>query len=173
MRNVLVVLALAGTVVVAQQPATPRQQPGAAITMFAPEQHDLYDGHYILSASRIHMVGGLNDPAGWDHMDNAAKAVKPVAGTAEIDVNDITNTGTEAVDGWTLGFTFPRPWESFGSGWNGTWTADGATVSATNVDWNAGIAPGATINVGYVGNYAGPNVLPTVFTLNGTVCTTT
>ena len=59
-----------------------------------PEQHDLYDGHYVLSANRIHMVGGLNDPVGWDHMDNEAKTVKPVSGTAEIDVNDLTNTGT-------------------------------------------------------------------------------
>jgi hypothetical protein len=40
------------------------------------------------------MVGGLNDPAGWDHLDNEAKTVKAVSGTAEIDVNDLTNTGT-------------------------------------------------------------------------------
>ena len=32
------------------------------ITMYAPEQHDLYDGQYVLSANRIYMVGGLNDP---------------------------------------------------------------------------------------------------------------
>jgi arsenate reductase len=75
-------------------PANPRQQPGATITMYAPDQHDLYDGHYVLSANRIHMVGSLNDPAGWDHMDNDAKTVKPVAGTAEIDVDDLANTGT-------------------------------------------------------------------------------
>src|SRR5918993_3082300 len=72
----------------------PRQQPGAQVTMFAPEQHDLYDGHYILSASRIYMVGGLNDAPGWDHLDNDAVNVKPVAGTVEIDVNEIKNTGT-------------------------------------------------------------------------------
>jgi len=89
---VLSVSALLAWGVSAQQP-NPRQQPGAAVTMYAPEQHDLYDGHYILSANRIHMVGGLNDPVGWDHMDNEAKTVKPVAGTAEIDVNDLTNTG--------------------------------------------------------------------------------
>ena len=40
----------------AQQPADPRHQPGAAITIFAPDQHDLYDGQFLLSASRIHMV---------------------------------------------------------------------------------------------------------------------
>ena len=37
------------------------------------------------------MVGGLNDPAGWDHMDNEAKSRQPVSGTAEIDVNDLKN----------------------------------------------------------------------------------
>jgi len=75
-------------------PANPRQPPGATIAMYAPDQHDLYDGHYVLSANRIHMVGTLNDPVGWDHMDNDAKTVKPVAGTAEIDVDDLANTGT-------------------------------------------------------------------------------
>ena len=73
----VVVASMAGLVVgsrvAAQQQANPRQQPGAMITMFAPEQHDLYDGHYVLSANRIHMVGGLNDPVGWDHLDNEAR----------------------------------------------------------------------------------------------------
>ena len=41
----------------------------------------------------IYMVGRLNDPGGWDHLDNEAKNVRPVAGTAEIDVNEIQNTG--------------------------------------------------------------------------------
>jgi hypothetical protein len=85
---------------------------------------------------------------------------------------DVTNTGTEAVDGWTLAFSFRRPWQSFGGGWNATWDADGVSVTATNVDWNASIAPGASINVGFVGNYGGPNPLPNLFTLNGTLCTT-
>lgn len=89
----LIALAL-GTTVVAQQAPNPRQQPGGSITMFAPDQHDLYDGHFIISANRLYMVGGLNDPEGWDHMDNAAATVKPVAGTVDLDVNDLTNTGT-------------------------------------------------------------------------------
>ena len=78
---------------IAQQKPDPRNQPGAPITIYAPEQHDLYDGHFVLSANRIYMVGGLTDPAGWDHMDNAAKNVRPASGTAEIDVDEIKNTG--------------------------------------------------------------------------------
>jgi hypothetical protein len=88
---------LCTAVALAQQPApppNPRQQAGAPVTIFAPEQHDLYDGQFVISANRIHMVGTLNDPVGWDHMDNAAATVKPVAGTVEVNVNEIQNTGT-------------------------------------------------------------------------------
>jgi hypothetical protein len=31
-------------------------------------------------------------------------------------------------------------------------------------------AAGGTVNIGFVGAYSGPNVVPSVFTLNGTVC---
>jgi hypothetical protein len=79
----------------AQQPQIdPRQQPAGEMRIFAPEQHDLYDGRFVISANRIYMVGGLNDPEGWDHLDNEARSVHPVTGTAEIDVNEIENTGT-------------------------------------------------------------------------------
>ena len=80
------------TSMAAQQAPNPRQQPGATVTMFAPEQHDLYDGHST-SASRVYMVGGLDDAPGWDHMDNAAANLRPAAGTVEIDVDEIKNTG--------------------------------------------------------------------------------
>src|SRR4029434_1005323 len=78
--------------VVAQQQPNPRQQPGAPITIYAPDQHDLYDGHFVISAGRVYMVGSLNDPPGWNHMDNEAKTVKPVSGTAEINVHGTKNT---------------------------------------------------------------------------------
>jgi hypothetical protein len=82
-----------GYAVLGQQP-DPRRQPGAAITLFAPEQHDLYDGRFILSAGRVHMVGGLNDPPGWNHLDNSGATAKPVGGVVEIDVDEIRNSGT-------------------------------------------------------------------------------
>ena len=88
----IILIALATAIAAGQQP-NPRQQPGGSITAFAPDQHDRYDGHFIMSANRIYMVGGVNDPEGWDHIDNAAATVKPVAGSVDIDVNDLTNTG--------------------------------------------------------------------------------
>ena len=87
------IVALAGSVAILGQQANPRQQPGASVTIFAPEQHDLYDGRFILSAGRVYMVGSLNDPPGWDHLDNAAKTVKPVSGAVELDLDEIKNTG--------------------------------------------------------------------------------
>jgi hypothetical protein len=73
---------------------TPRMQPGGGITMYAPEQHELYDGRFVISGGAVHMVGALDDPEGWDHMDNEAATVHAVEGTIEIDVNEIDDTGT-------------------------------------------------------------------------------
>jgi hypothetical protein len=93
-RSALIFSLALATAASAQQAPNPRQQPGAQVHIYAPEQHDLYDGHFVISANRIYTVGGLNDPEGWDHLDNEAKNVHPVAGTAEIDVDEIRNTGT-------------------------------------------------------------------------------
>ena len=94
MRHVLVLVVVLSAAGVAQQPPNPCQQPGAMVTLYAPEQHDLYDGRFVVSTNRIYMVGGLNDPAGWHHLDNDATTVRPVSGTADIDVNEIQNTST-------------------------------------------------------------------------------
>lgn len=75
------------------QPVTPRQQPGAQITLYAPEQHDLYDGRFVLSAGRIHMLGRLNDPPGWNHMGNDATNAHAVEGIVDVDVDERKNTG--------------------------------------------------------------------------------
>ena len=74
--------------------AGPRSQPGTDMRMYAPEQHDLYDGHFVLSAARIFQVGRLGDPPGWDHIDNNAERIYPVQGSIELNVNEIDNTGT-------------------------------------------------------------------------------
>lgn len=73
--------------------ATPRKQPGAEITLYSPEQHDLYDGHFRLSAGQLYQVGRLNDPPGWDHMGNDASNVQQVDGSVEIEIDEMKNTG--------------------------------------------------------------------------------
>jgi hypothetical protein len=84
---------------------------------------------------------------------------------------DVTNTGPAPVTGWTLTFRWPTGWQRLDSGWNGTWTQDGDLVRVTSADFNTTLAGnGGSTNVGFVGAYSGPNVLPTAFSLNGTVC---
>ncbi|MFE0531567.1 cellulose binding domain-containing protein [Micromonospora parva] len=85
---------------------------------------------------------------------------------------DITNNGTKPISGWTLTWTWPTGWQQVGSGWSATWEQVGTAVRVTPTDDNRQIAVGATVSAGFVGAYSGPNVLPTAFTLNGTVCAT-
>jgi hypothetical protein len=82
---------------------------------------------------------------------------------------DITNNGAGALTGWTLAFSWPTAWQALGSGWNATWTQTGATVRVTE---GAALPAGGSASVGFVASYTGPNVLPGVFTLNGTLCST-
>ncbi|WP_188197122.1 cellulose binding domain-containing protein [Nonomuraea sp. SYSU D8015] len=84
---------------------------------------------------------------------------------------EITNHGAP-MNGWTLTFTWPRRWQSLGSGWSATWSQTGSDVKAVNEPGNGSLPTDASTTIGFVGNYSGPNVLPTVFTLNGTVCRT-
>ncbi len=90
---VLTPVVLAPELTAANQ-ATPRRQPGAEITLYAPQQHDLYDGHFVLSATRIYQVGRLSDAPAWDHMGQSGANSYPVTGTLAIDVNEIQNTGS-------------------------------------------------------------------------------
>jgi hypothetical protein len=81
----------------------------------------------------------------------------------------VRNTGTSAVNGWTLRWNF-RGGESVREMWNASPRQSGPTLSAVNVDYNPQIAPGASIEVGYNGNSWGPHSEPTAFSLNGTQC---
>jgi hypothetical protein len=83
----------------------------------------------------------------------------------------ITNTGTDPVDGWTLGFTWPGN-QKITNGWSATWTQTGAQVTAANLSWNRVLAPGATTTIGFNAAYSGANPPPTAFTLSGKPCTT-
>lgn len=72
----------------------PRSQPEAEMTLYTPEQHELYDGHFVISGSRIYQVGTLDDVSPWDHMGDDASNLREVGGTIDFDVNEIDNSGT-------------------------------------------------------------------------------
>ena len=78
----------------AKAQAGPRSQPGANMSIYSPEQHDLYDGRFVLEAGRVYQVGRLNEPAGWDHIGNDPENAHSVKGVISIDVDEIKNTGS-------------------------------------------------------------------------------
>lgn len=78
----------------AEQEPGARYQPGAEFGIYTPEQHSDYDGHFVVSGSRVHQVGTLGDASPWDHMGDDASNVRPVGGTIEFDVDERANTGT-------------------------------------------------------------------------------
>ena len=83
----------------------------------------------------------------------------------------ITNTGTTAINGWTLTFTFANG-QTITQLWNGSETQSGANVTITNVSYNGSIASGATLgsSPGFNGSWSGSNHAPTSFLLNGMTC---
>ncbi|MGC4888144.1 pectinesterase family protein [Micromonospora sp. DT227] len=81
----------------------------------------------------------------------------------------IRNLG-DTLTGWRLGWTFPAG-QTVTQAWGFTASSSGAAVVATNVDWNATIAAGASVEVGFNGASTGTtNPSPTAFTLNGVAC---
>jgi hypothetical protein len=84
----------------------------------------------------------------------------------------IANTGTAAITGWTLAFTFPGN-QRINSGWVATWTqaAGSANVTATAADHNRVIAAGQSVtDLGFNASYTGTNARPTAFSVNGQAC---
>jgi hypothetical protein len=88
-----VIALAAGSALHAQPLRGPRAQPETTMGMYAPSQHELYDGHFIVRGARVHQVGTLDEAAPWNHMGDDAADVRAVEGEISLDVNEITNTG--------------------------------------------------------------------------------
>ena len=82
----------------------------------------------------------------------------------------ISNTGTSAINGWTLGFTFPGD-QKVTNSWNATVAQSGETVTASNASYDAAISPGGSTTLGMQGTWASSDAAPASFTVNGTGCT--
>lgn len=82
----------------------------------------------------------------------------------------ISNTGTSAINGWTLMFTFPGN-QQITSDFNGTASMSGENATLTNASYNGTIAPGGNTMVGFQGTWTTSDAAPTSFTLNGATCT--
>ena len=69
----------------------PKDDEGTRI--FKAIEHPYYSGAFHLTGGRTTLVGSVQDPSPWDHLDYAGKHLTPVRGTIEIDVSDLANTG--------------------------------------------------------------------------------
>ncbi|WP_433316384.1 GH12 family glycosyl hydrolase domain-containing protein [Micromonospora sp. CA-269861] len=81
----------------------------------------------------------------------------------------ITNTGSSAINGWTLTYSLPSG-QQVTSAWNATVSQSGSTVTARNVGHNGSVAPGGTASFGYQGSLSGSYSSPSSFSLNGATC---
>ncbi|ANS63452.1 secreted beta-mannosidase [Streptomyces lincolnensis] len=81
----------------------------------------------------------------------------------------IRNTGTAALTGWKLGFTFANG-QTVTNMWGGTATQSGGTVAVTPASYTNTIPAGGSVTVGFIGTKGATNAAPTAFTLNGATC---
>jgi hypothetical protein len=91
---VFAILVLVAACAHAQSDRGPRTQPETSMGMYAPSQHELYDGRFIIGGTRVYQAGTLNDASPWDHMGDDAGNLRAVDGQISLDVNEIANTGT-------------------------------------------------------------------------------
>lgn len=155
---------------------------GIAVTSF--QQQSLAPAttyYYLVTAVTS---AGESSPSNYANAITAASS-GPLSGTGNCQVtytntNDwgsgfgtsisIANTGTSAVNGWTLTWTWAGN-QQITQAWNSSASQNGPAVTLKNASWNAAIAPGASVTgIGFNASYTGANVAPRTFYLNGAVC---
>ncbi|MBV1942162.1 PQQ-dependent sugar dehydrogenase [Streptomyces sp. BV286] len=82
----------------------------------------------------------------------------------------LTNTGTTPVSGWKLVFPLALG-QTIISDWNTDLVQNGDMVTAANAAYNGTIAPGDSVEIGYLANHTGDTSAPERYTLNGRACT--
>ncbi len=82
----------------------------------------------------------------------------------------IINTGTAAIDGWTLHFELADG-QKVGGGWNGQWSQDGTSVTVEGTSYNRAVPVGGAVTLGFLGTEHGnTDQTPGRFTVNGSSC---
>jgi Cellulose binding domain/Glycosyl hydrolases family 18 len=81
----------------------------------------------------------------------------------------LTNSTSSPINGWTLTFDLPAG-TSISSLWNGDYTVSGQTVTVKPAGWNAVIAPGAFVQVGFVTKAAAHAADPVDCLINNARC---
>lgn len=77
----------------------------------------------------------------------------------------ITNSGTRAINGWNVNWTYAGNTRLTGT-WNATVTGNNP-YSATNFGWNSNIPPGQSVEFGFQGTHSGTAEIPVI---TGSAC---
>ncbi len=70
---------------------TPKGAEGTRI--FKAAEQPFYSSTFRLKGDHAFLIGSMNDPTPWDHLDYAGKHLNSVKGTIDIEVNEGTSTG--------------------------------------------------------------------------------
>jgi endoglucanase len=96
-------------------------------------------------------------------MCTATYSVQTQWSTGFVPVLAVANSGTTAITGWTVAFSYAGNQVIQQAGWNGTWSQSGFMVTVHNVSYNGNLAPGTTTgNIGAVFGFSGANSPPAV-----------
>ncbi|MGW5640191.1 cellulase family glycosylhydrolase [Streptomyces sp. NPDC003832] len=100
----------------------------------------------------------------------AYRTVNEWPGGFQADVT-VRNTGTAAVNGWTLAFSFTAG-QTVTNMWGGVPSQTGGAVKVAPASYTSTIPAGGSVTIGFTGTKGTTNPSPTAFTLNGSTCTT-
>jgi len=126
-------------------------------------------GLAVTSFSSTVNTGSSGDPGG-STACKVAYATNVWQGGFTADVT-LTNTGSSPVNGWKLAFTLPSG-QQITSAWSANVSPSSGAVTASNLAYNAQIAPGGQVAFGFQGSSSGAFAKPSGFSLNGSACTT-
>ncbi|MFC6594789.1 glycoside hydrolase family 6 protein [Kitasatospora paranensis] len=73
----------------------------------------------------------------------------------------VTNTGTTAISGWKVTWTFGGS-QQITNLWNGTLAQSGQSVTVTNAGYNGAVAAGGNTSFGFGASNSGANAVPTL-----------
>jgi endoglucanase len=150
------------------------------------DSYGLLDGNYDaapvnpskqadLASIQFPLTGGSTNPpppppppADGCHVSYAVTSEWPGGFGAAL---SIQNTGSTAMQGWTLTWSFPNG-QTITQLWNGSASQSGADVTVRNLSYNGTIAAGSTYSgVGFNGTWGGAvNGIPASFAVNGVAC---
>ena len=82
---------------------------------------------------------------------------------------EVELTSRTALNGWRVEWSYPDG-QRLTQMWDGTYTQQGARVTATQASYNASIPAGQPLSFGFLGTWFSANTAPSVITLNGAVC---